>query len=232
MQTLDREAIRVFLVDDHQTTLWGLERLIESAAPKMQLVGTACRRRDMLAQVPPARPDVVVLDIDLGGESSLEALPDLLRDTDAQVVMLTGVRDSQVHERAMLAGARGVVQKEASADHLLEAIEKVSAGDVWLDPALLGNVLRSLTNPRHRPSRDPDAEKIASLTGRERQIIAAVVREKGAKNKVIADHVHISEHTLRNHLSVIYDKLGLSGRLELFLFASEHGLANAAPAVA
>ncbi len=231
MQARCHESIRVFLVDDHQTTLWGLQRLIESAAPRMQLVGTASCRGDMLTQGPAARPHVIVMDIDLGGESGLDALPDLLRESDAQVLILTGVRDAEVHEEAILRGARGVVQKEASADTLLQAIDKVSAGEIWLGSCMLGKVLRSLTNPRHRQEVDPDARKIATLTAREREIISAVVTEKGAKNKVIADHLHISEHTLRNHLSVIYDKLGVSGRLELFLFANEHGLSNRAVAL-
>lgn len=218
------DPIRIFLVDDHGTTLWGLQRLIESAAPRMQLVGTASCRAEMLARVPDARPDVIVLDIDLGGENSLDSLPDLLQVSDAQVLILTGMRDAAMHERAVLLGARGVVQKEASAETLLHAIDKVCAGEVWLDPALLGKVLGSLTNPRHRVERDLNAQKIASLTARELEIVAAVVRNKGARNKVIAEHLRMSEHTLRNHISAIYDKLGVTGRLELFLYATEHGI--------
>lgn len=218
------DPIRVFLVDDHMTTLWGLQRLIESAAPRMQLVGTASCRAEMLARVPDARPDVIVLDIDLGGENSLDSLPDLLRESDAQVLILTGMRDTGMHERAVLNGARGVVQKEASAETLLHAIDKVCVGEIWLDPALLGKVLGGLTNPRHRVELDLNARKIASLTARELEIVAAVVRNKGARNKVIAEHLRMSEHTLRNHISAIYDKLGVTGRLELFLYATEHGL--------
>lgn len=218
------DPIRVFLVDDHMTTLWGLQRLIESAAPRMQLAGAASCRAEMLARVQDARPDVIVLDIDLGGENSLDALPDLLRVSDAQVLILTGMRDAGMHERAVLQGARGVVQKEASAETLLQAIDKVCAGEVWLDPALLGKVLGSLTNPRHRVELNLNAQKIASLTARELEIVAAVVRNKGARNKVIAEHLRMSEHTLRNHISAIYDKLGVNGRLELFLYATEHGL--------
>lgn len=216
--------IRVFLVDDHKTTLWGLQRLIEGAAPRMQLAGTACCRSEMLARVPPAKPDVVVMDIDLGGDNALDALPDLLRETSTQVLVLTGIRNQNTHEKAILCGARGVVQKEMSAETLLQAIDKVFAGEIWLDRILMGKVLGSLTDPRWRQKVSPESLSIASLTQREVEIIGSVVKNKGAKNKVIAGHLHISEHTLRNHLSVIYEKLGVNGRLELFLFATDHGI--------
>jgi DNA-binding NarL/FixJ family response regulator len=221
-------AIRVFLVDDHRTTLWGLERLIESAAPRMEVVGTACCRAEMVARAPATRPDVIVMDLDLGGEDGLDSLPELMRECEAHVLVLTGARSSDTHEKAMLSGARGVVQKAMSAEALLDAIDRVCAGGVWVDDALVGRVLGRLTDPRRTARPDPVARRIASLTARELEIIAAVVRDKGARNKVIAAHLHMSEHTLRNHLSAIYDKLDLGGRLELFVFATEHGLVRRA----
>lgn len=216
--------IRVFLVDDHRAVLWGLERLIDSA-PGMQLVGSASRREEMLARMADAHPDVVVLDLDLGGEDAIGILPDLLRESAAQVLILTGNRDAEMHQRAVMSGARGVVQKEENAEVILAAIEKVHAGDVWLGRGSLAKVLDALAGRGKRPARDPEAERIEGLTRREREIIDVVVQLKGAGNKTIADRLHISEHTLRNHLSVIYHKLDIRGRLELFIFAARHGLA-------
>lgn len=219
--------IRVFLVDDHKTTLWGLERLIGSASPQMQVVGTACNRRDMLARVVDTRPDVILLDLDLGGENAAECLPDLLRETEAQVLILTGARDARVHEDAIMRGARGVVCKEETAEVVLRAIEKVHEGEVWLDRAAIGRVLHAMATSRGQP-RDPEAKKIAGLTPKEREVIAALVRHAGAKTRVIAEGLHVSEHTLRNHLTVIYSKLNIRGRVDLFIYAINHGLSKVA----
>lgn len=221
----EKDPIRVFVVDDHRAMLWGLERLIESAAPLLQLVGTAGNRNDLMARLHEARPDVVLLDLDLGGDDASEVLPDLLRESEAQILVFTGNRDPEVHQRVMMHGARGVVQKEEGADVVIAAIEKVHAGEIWLDRSTMGKVFGALAGGGARVPRDPDAMKIEGLTERERQIIAAAIQYKGAGNKTIADRLHISEHTLRNHLSVIYRKLGIRGRLELFIYAGKHGLA-------
>lgn len=218
--------IRVFLVDDHKTTLWGLERLIDSASPQMEVAGTACNRREMLAGVVDARPDIIVLDLDLGGENAAECLPDLLRETEAQVLILTGARDARVHEDAIMRGARGVVGKEETAEVLVRAIKKVHEGEVWLDRAAIGRVLHAIAAGRGQP-RDPEAKKIAGLTPKEREVIAALVTHAGAKTRVIAEGLHMSEHTLRNHLSVIYSKLDVRCRMDLFIYAIDHGLSKA-----
>lgn len=220
-----KDPIRVFVVDDHRAMLWGLERLIESAAPLLQLVGTAANRDELMARLHEARPDVVLLDLDLGGDDASEALPDLLRESEAQILVFTGSRDPGVHQRVMMHGARGVVQKEEGADVVIAAIEKVHAGEIWLDRSTMGKVFGALAGGGERAPRDPETAKIAGLTVRERQIIAAAIQNKGAGNKTIADRLYISEHTLRNHLSVIYRKLGIRGRLELFIYAGKHGLA-------
>ena len=89
---------------------------------------------------------------------------------------------------------------------------------------MIGRVLGALAAPQR--ARDPEGDKIASLTAREREIVAHVVRQRGAKGVTIAEELHISENTLRNHLTVIYSKLGLRNRIELFVYAGEHGLAE------
>lgn len=227
MQSLAAEPIRVFLVDDHRSTIWGLERLIETAAPRMKVVGSASNRRELLECAPAADPDVILMDLDLGGVCSSEALPALQRETEAQVLILTGERDVGTHENAVLKGARGVVTKEEPVETILRAIEKVHAGEIWLNRQMIGKVMGALASGRTKAPVDPEAEKIASLTKREREIIAAIVRNKGAKSIVIAEELHMSEHTLRNHLTTVYSKLDVRGRLELFVYATEHGLSNA-----
>ena len=217
--------IRVMIVDDHKSILWGLERLVESASPRMAVTGTAASCAEMLSVVVTARPDVILLDLDLDGQNSADSLPDLLRLTNAQVLILTGGRDFAFHQAALMKGARGVIGKDENADVLLHAIERVYAGEVWVNRMMMGKLLESMSaNAGKGQSADPEAVKIASLTPREREIVGAIVRSRGGKSLEIADSLHISEHTLRNHLTLIYEKLGVRNRLDLFAYAMEHGL--------
>lgn len=218
--------IRVFLVDDHRLTLWGLERLIESAHPRMAVVGTARSRRELMAHRAVTAADVIVLDLDLGEDRGTDAMPDLVREYPARVLVLTGDGDRQHHRQAVLQGARGVVHKSQPAEVILHAIEKVHTGEVWLERSVMASVLSDLVGHDRSPERSGQGERIARLTPKEREVVRALVRHRGAKNFVVADELHISEHTLRNHLTTIYDKLGVRGRLELYLYATEHGLAH------
>src|SRR5213075_3130595 len=116
MSTQESEPIRVFLIDDHRSILWGLERLIESGRPAMRVVGSSTGCSEALSILDEARPDVILLDLDLGAESGLDAIPRLLAATSAKILILTGVRDESVRQEAIIAGARGVVEKAARAE--------------------------------------------------------------------------------------------------------------------
>ena len=217
MQLVETKPITVFLVDDHKTVLWGLERLIESASPSMRVVGMAGNCEELLARLSTAQPDVILLDLDLGGSSSLGCLEKLAKHASARVLIFTGSNDPAVHQQAVVRGARGVVHKQVAADVLLLAIEKVHQGEIWLDRTTLGRVMTTLSNTDRKAT---ETSKLDTLTGKERQIVVALVEEKGARNKIIADKLHMSEHTLRNHLTTIYDKLEVAGRMELYLYAA------------
>lgn len=222
--------IRVLLADDHAITLWGLRQLIESAHPKMVVSGTAATCDEVLAHPALAQTDVVLLDLGLRDSSSLQCLPQLVSEFGVKVVMLTGELNPGQHRDAVLRGARGVVLKSQPAEHVLEAIERVHRGEVWLDGALMSMMLGSVPGmvPSHAAPADPQAKRIDSLTSKERQVIRAVVAHCGAKSLVVADALSMSEHTLRNHLTVIYSKLAVRGKLELYVYALEHGLASGA----
>lgn len=218
-------AIRVFLIDDHRTILWGLEKLIETGKPPMRVVGTATSYTEALNTLQQSEPDVILLDLDLGHENGFDAIPKLLAASPAKILILTGVRDESVHHNAVLAGARGVVEKEARAESILSAIAKVHQGEVWLDRAATGRLLVEMSRSHaSRHALDPEQQKISALTVREREIIAISAANAGATARVIADKLHISEHTLRNHLTSIYEKLGVANRLELFAYAHQHKL--------
>ena len=224
MSAANDRPIRVLLIDDHRTVLWGLEKLIDSARPRMQVVATASNSDDGLTAAAAHRPDVVLLDLDLGGASGLDLLPDLVEHCGAKVLILTGTRDPEVRERAVLQGASGMVHKVDRAELILTAIERVACGEIWLDRATTAKLLADLTGTAKAKQEDPKDAAIAALTRKERDIVVAVVQHKGAPIKVIADTLCLSSHTVRNHLASIYCKLDVHSRLDLFMYAKERGL--------
>lgn len=215
-------TIRILLVDDHKTMLWGLERLIQAEGDAFQLVGSASDGIEARALCAEFKPDIVLLDLDLKGSSSIDFLPALIQNGTSKVVILSANRDQATLAAAVKAGARGVVSKEAPTDDVLAAVRKVHGGELWLDQSLMQVLLGQLVAPS--PKVDPEAQRIATLTAREREVIGMIVQGKGALNKDLAERAFISERTLRNHLTTIYQKLDVANRLELYVYATKHGL--------
>ncbi len=214
--------ITVLLVDDHRTVLWGLEKLIDGEMPRMQVVGKATNGAAAIELAAEKRPDVVVLDLDLGGENGLDIIPHLVNGRGTRVLVLTGTRDNKLHEMSILRGACGLVLKHEPAETLCKAIEKVHQGQLWLDRATTGRIFIELSKPE--PAQQRGKPKLESLTPRERDVVRYVVLDPGADNHTIAGRLQIGEHTLRNHLSRIYDKLGVTNRLELYVYAQRSGM--------
>jgi two-component system, NarL family, nitrate/nitrite response regulator NarL len=216
--------IKVLIVDDHAILRAGVRILIETNEG-IEVVGEAGDRAAALALVEEKKPDLILLDLDLGGESGLDLIRELLSIAPAsRVLILTGVRDPGLHQRAVRLGAMGIVSKEKAADVLIKAIEKIHAGEVWLDRSMTANVLAELAHPEQARRDDPEAGKLATLTDREKEIITLVCG--GLKNKQIADKLFISEATVRNHLTSILSKLDLSDRFELAIYSYRHHLAE------
>ena len=217
-------SIRVLLVDDHGIMRAGLRMLLETQ-PGLTVVGEASTCADTLALATDTQPDVIVLDLDLGGENAIESIPTLLHTApDTRILVLTGVRDPEVHRQAIRHGAVGLVVKEKAVETLLQAITKVRAGEVWLEPTMVARVLGDLTRPPSPPQPSAEAAKIARLTEREREVITLV--GEGLRNKHIAARLYISEATVRHHLTAIFAKLDVSDRFELAIYAYQHGLAQ------
>jgi DNA-binding NarL/FixJ family response regulator len=224
MDSKNVTPIRVLIIDDHRSILWGLERLIDSGKPAMQVVGTATNCADAMKVLDETTPDLILLDIGLGNENGVDEIPNLLAKSRAKILVLTGIRDESIHDKAVLAGASGVVEKEAPAETILAAIQKVHEGQLWLDRVATGRIFLEMSRDNAAQALDPERVKISSLTEREREIVAVAATHAGANAKAIAEMLFISEHTLRNHLTSIYDKLQVSNRLELFAYAHKHGL--------
>lgn len=219
-------TIRVMLVDDHQTMLWGLEKLIQGESPRMEVVATARSCDEALSKARQMLPDVIVLDLELGQKNALDIVPSLLSDLASRVLVLTGEREQATLDQAVLRGARGVLSKDASAEQVLKAIEKIHKGELWLDHGTLSRMFNEILTTKAMPKHDPEMDKKMSLTASERKIVHAIVKESGASNKAIAQRLFISEHTLRNHLTSIYHKLGVINRLGLYVYAIKHQLAS------
>ena len=226
MTTTSRETpIRVLIVDDHKIVRDGLRDLI-SGRTGLIVVGDASTSIEAVEIAARERPNVIVLDLDLKNESGLDLIPKLQQiDETTSILILTGVRDVAKRDAAIDMGARGVVSKDEGAVQLLSAIEKVAKpGEYWLEP---GSTKRLLDRRRTRSNPDPETEKIAKLTPREREIIALV--GEGLENREIADRLRpvVAEATVRNNLSAIYDKLQIQGgRLGLLVYAYKHGLVS------
>jgi len=217
------EPIRILLIDDHVVVRAGL-RLIIQSRPDMTIVGEAGDRAEAMSIAASENPDIILLDLDLGADSGVGLIADLLAAAAAaRVIVLTGLRDPEVHRKAVLLGAMGIVPKEKAASVLIGAIERVNAGEAWLDPALMAGVLSEVTRGRTTQS-NPESEKIASLTNREREVILLI--GEGIKNKEIAERLFISETTVRHHLTSIFDKLDVADRVELLIYAFRNGLAS------
>ena len=215
--------IRVLLVDDHIVMRMGLRMLIESQ-PGLVVAGEAGEGAKAVALAACEQPDIILLDLDLGTESGLDFLPELLGAApQARVIVLTGLRNPSEYERAVRLGALGLVLKEQAAEVLVQAIERVYAGEVWLDPALVARVLTTKSHAASAPPNNPEASKISRLTTREREVVALIV--EGLYNKQIAQRLSISETTVSHHLTSIFAKLGLANRFDLVIYAHRHDLA-------
>jgi two-component system, NarL family, nitrate/nitrite response regulator NarL len=211
--------IRVLLACDLPVVAWGLARLVESGSPGMRCTGVAGTPADALVRLRDEPADVILLDMD--GDNGIGTIPQLLGNK-ARVLVLTNGRDLDLHDAAILAGASGAMSKRDAAEVLPKAIAKVHAGEFWVDRSATVRILMAVA--RQKAAANPEREKFERLTRKERLTVSEIVRDASAPGRGIAARLHISEHTLRNHLSSIYAKLEVHSRMELYAYASRHGL--------
>lgn len=218
-ETWSGRPIRVLFVSEVLLMRAGLRQVLEGAGHV--LVGETGTWDETLTLVTRERPHVVVIDLDIRSKA-LTCIPAVAAVPGTRVVVLSDRTRSIDQQRLMELGAAGMVLKNEPPEILLKAIEKVHAGEVWLDRTRMADAIKRLT--RRKQAGDPDAERISTLTPRERQIIALV--GDGLKNGPIAEFLNVSEATVRNHLTSILDKLGLSDRFELAVYAYRQGLVH------
>jgi two-component system, NarL family, nitrate/nitrite response regulator NarL len=234
MNTLTDAPVQVHLVAP-PLVCWGLQRLIQTAGAQFILVGCSSTLAEAMPLLERQSPDLIVLDFDDG--YTAQDISHLYMQQRFKVLTLTCDPDAALLRELLEAGARGVLQKREGPAALLKAIELVGNGDVYVTPGASAPATVAM-NDRGRMDfghgtnfgRGADSRRLDALTLRERQTFAAVMSDAASPVKVIADRLCISEHTLRNHLTSIYSKLGVSGRLALYAYASENHLSSHADA--
>jgi len=194
------------LVDDHEVVREGLRTLI-SRQPGMSIVGEAANAADAIETAARAKPDVVIMDVRLSDGNGVEACR-AIRETrsETKVIMLTSYADDEAVFASIVAGAAGYLHKQTRGQALVDAVRAVSEGRSLLDPDVTGKVLE-----RIRKGRDEDPA-IASLTDQERKVLEHLA--EGKTNRQIGTALFLSEKTVKNYVSRILDKLGLTRRAE------------------
>jgi DNA-binding NarL/FixJ family response regulator len=214
-------SVRILIADDHPIFRDGLKRLLESEHG-FRVVGEACDGIEAVDLVKKLNPEILLLDLAMPRRAGIEALRDLSTDTSpVRVILLTAAAEKEQIVEALQLGARGVVLKDSATQILLKSIHAVMDGEYWVGRESVSNLVQYLRGLIGSSSAAPRRSRYG-LTPRELEIISAVVA--GYANREIAEHFKISEDTVKHHLSNIFDKLGVSTRLELALFAVNQAL--------
>ncbi len=209
---------RILLVDDHEVVRLGLKALLERH-PQFEVVGEAGTAREALEQVSRIRPDVVLMDIRLPGTSGIEACEEITKNyPNTKVVMLTSYAEDEMLFSAIRAGASGYVLKQIGAEDLVRAIESVGRGEATLDPAVTQKVFHEV----RRAVKEEEAAAFSNLSQQERHVLLLV--SEGKTNREIAKTLFLGEGTVRNYVSSILSKLGVSNRAEAAAYAVQHSL--------
>lgn len=213
-------AVRILIADDHPIFRDGLKRLLESERD-FKVIGEACDGVEAVTLARKLKPEILLLDLAMPRKAGLEALRDMSADSSpARVILLTAAAEKEQIVEALQLGARGVVLKDSATQILLKSIRAVINGEYWVGRESVSNLVQYLRNMLE--SAATPRQRKYGLTPRELEIVSAVVA--GYANKEIAEHFKISEDTVKHHLSNIFDKVGVSTRLELALFAVNQAL--------
>jgi DNA-binding NarL/FixJ family response regulator len=215
--------IRLLLVDDHAIVREGLRTLL-GEVPDLELAGEAADGPTAITQAAAVRPDVILLDLMLPGMNGIEVTRRILAQQPAcRIIVLTSFADDQNVLAAMQAGAAGYLLKDVLQAELVKAIHQAAQGEPALHPEAQRKLVEHLTRPQ--PAQTDEAE-LSQLTDRERDVLGLIAR--GFSNRQIADALHITEGTVKGHVSNVLSKLQLQDRTQAALFAVRHGFGDQA----
>jgi two-component system, NarL family, response regulator NreC len=211
-------SIRVLLVDDHAVVRSGL-RLLLDAEDDIETVGEASDAREAVFEARAKKPDVILMDVVLGGKSGIEATPEVLKEAPGAKVLILSMQDDPRYVReAFSAGASGYVLKEAVDRELVEAVRHVAGGESYVHPTLGARMATADANAARAAEEDP-------LSEREREVLRLLAL--GHTNQEIAKQLYISVRTAETHRAHIMQKLRLETRAELVRYALAQGLLEA-----
>jgi two-component system nitrate/nitrite response regulator NarL len=215
------DQVNIVIADDHPVFRLGLRKLLE-AEPGVHVVGEAADGQEAVRMVRQYKPELLLLDISMPKMQGLDALRDLSKsESPTRTIVLTAsIAREQIIEALQL-GAHGIVMKHAATDLLIKSIRSVMAGQYWVGHESVSDMVDVLRRVTPQPS-GSKARPDFGLTPREREVVGLIVA--GYTNKDLAQKLSISEQTVKHHLTNIFDKLGVSNRLELVLFAIDHQL--------
>jgi two-component system response regulator DevR len=210
--------VKIMVVDDHEVVRLGLRGLLERQ-PGWEVVAEASTGDEAVAQALEYRPDVVVMDIRLAGSSGIDACRRIISQSpETRVVMLTSYAEDELLFDAIAAGAAGYVLKQIGSDELVRAIETVGRGEALIDPSLTRRVLARV----REAARKEAFAAFSDLTEQELRVLSLI--SEGKTNREIAESLYLGEGTVRNYVSNILGKLGVSNRAEAAAYAVEHNL--------
>ena len=222
MPGLSQKPIRILLLDAHTLFRVGLRYIIERQ-PGMEVIGEAGTIDEGVVLITALKPDIILFELNLECQPQFEIAPSLVKVSgNARLILVTDIKDPKIQQKAVEVGIVGVISKTQSPEVLFKAIEKVHAGEVWLERSLIANVLVRLSRSQPVVKVDHETASINSLSEREKEVVKLI--GQGFKNKRISTELCISETTVRHHLTSIYDKLGVSDRLELLVYAHRYGM--------
>ena len=218
--TKTKQVVRILVADDHAIFRDGLRKLLE-VADDVQIIGEASNGVECVKMLTKLKPDILLLDLRMPEKDGLGVLEEVNFDSlPTRVIVLTAAEDDRDVVRAMRLGARGVVLKQSASDLLLKSIRKVADGEIWLDNRMTAEVIDAFK----KSSESGQRREKPLLSDREKEIVQLVAQ--GFRNREIGEKLFISEQTVKNHLHNIFDKLGVSDRLELALYAIHHRLTD------
>ena len=219
-----KEAIRVVLVDDQELYREGNALLLD-ATDDIAVVGEAGTGKEALQTIAEAEPDIVLMDIRMPGKDGLTATEELMAQKDApRVVILTTFDSDDSVLRALAAGAAGFLLKDTPPDRMLEAIKQVAAGEHTLSPSVVSQVIAAATRHRGDPRREDARADLAALNAREKEVAIAIGR--GMTNAEISARHYLSLATVKGVVTQIFDKLGLTNRVQVAIKVHDAGWAD------
>lgn len=222
---MSKTNINILLIGDYSIFRNALRMLIETKNG-LKVISETADLTEASAVMSKAKPDLILIDMPESQEKNLFSFLEQIVE-QVPILVLAGKHDFNIYQKCLRFGISGLVSKEKKSDILFKAIEKVTEGELWFDRMIMGQTIKQLVKERNSPQRSLEANLNSILSDREKQVVDLIC--KGLKNKGIAEKLFITETTVRHHLTSIFNKLEITSRLELVIYAFKNNLVKVPP---